>query len=344
MPVISVIVPVYKVEAYLGSCIDSILAQTFQDFELILVNDGSPDRSGEICEEYGARDSRITVLHQENKGQAAARNHAMKLAKGRWICFVDSDDLIHPQMLELLYDAVTVSGCRISMCEMLEATEVPEDFWESRKPAYKVLTIDEDTLVELYDRDAYPAWVACAKLVERGLVEGYLFREGRVFEDNEAVCHWVYGAERMAKMEHQLYFYRNNPESTTQSHFSLKKLDYLWALESILRFYSSIGCMDLAQRFFDRYVEAAVSACNALRYELDRPDLIPKIHENLRKLGRDESQSFTREQMESLLEVLHPQGIRYYWPVAGGIRTLREQGVSGLMRKVVKHLKKGDRQ
>ncbi len=342
MPAISVIVPVYKVEAYLGSCLDSILAQTYQDFEIILVNDGSPDNSGAICEAYAEKDSRITVVHQQNRGQAAARNHAMKLATGKWICFVDSDDVVHPQLLELLYEAVVTSGCRISMCEMMESDEIPESFWKPVQSQYEVLTIDEETLVKLYDEDAYPAWVSCAKLIDRKLVEGYLFREGRVYEDNEAVCHWVYGAERMAKMEHQLYFYRNNPESTTQSSFSLKKLDYLWALERILRFYSSIGCMDLAQRFFERYVDAAVNACNALRYELDRPDLIPKIHEDLRRLGRDESQSFTREQMEALLEVLHPQGIRFYWPVAGGIRTLREEGIPGLMRKVLKQLKKGE--
>ena len=151
MPQVSIIVPVYKAEKYLHSCIDSILNQTFQDFEILLVDDGSPDRSGAICEEYGAKDSRITVIHQENQGQAAARNHAMKLARGEWICFVDSDDLIHPQMLELLYKAVQESGAGISMCQMLESPELPGNFCDAVEPGFETLSMDEDTLVKMLD-------------------------------------------------------------------------------------------------------------------------------------------------------------------------------------------------
>ena len=106
MPEISVIVPVYKAEAYLADCVESLLAQTFTDFEIILVDDGSPDNCGSLCDGYAAANDRISVIHQENRGQSAARNHAMTRAAGKWICFVDSDDLIHPQMLELLYRAV----------------------------------------------------------------------------------------------------------------------------------------------------------------------------------------------------------------------------------------------
>ena len=110
MPEISVIVPVYKAEAYLHACIDSILSQTFSDFELILVDDGSPDNCGAICDDYAARDSRVRVIHQENQGQAAARNRALAAAKGEWVCFVDSDDAVHPQMLERLRQAAAESG------------------------------------------------------------------------------------------------------------------------------------------------------------------------------------------------------------------------------------------
>ena len=105
MPEISVIVPVYKAEAYLHACIDSILSQTFSDFELILVDDGSPDGCGAICDDYASRDGRVQVIHQENQGQAAARNCALAVAGGEWICFVDSDDAVHPQMLERLRQA-----------------------------------------------------------------------------------------------------------------------------------------------------------------------------------------------------------------------------------------------
>jgi glycosyltransferase involved in cell wall biosynthesis len=148
MPRISVIIPVYKAENYLAECIDSVLAQTFSDFELILVDDGSPDNCAAICRDYITKDSRIRFLQQENQGQAAARNHAMTIAEGAWICFVDSDDLIHPRMLELLYQAVAESRAPVSMCCMLEAVDLPENFFGEREVSFEVLTMDETSVIE----------------------------------------------------------------------------------------------------------------------------------------------------------------------------------------------------
>lgn len=344
MPKISVIVPVYKAKEYLHSCIDSILSQTFSDFEVILVDDGSPDSSGAICEEYARRDSRVSVIHQTNQGQAAARNHALAQAKGEWVCFVDSDDLIHPQMLELLYRAATESSAGISMCEMLEASRLPEDFSLPCDGGFEAAEMDEATLVKLYDAGAYPSWVACAKLIRREIVETHLFREGRVFEDNEAVCHWVCTAKTVARMPHKLYFYRTNPGSTTQSNFSLKKLDYLWALENIIRFYGSLGYGELRQRFLARYIDAAINVCYGARDVLGRPDVAKETEKRVKTFLRREQTSLTKEQFESLLDAAHPRLIRFYWPVEGCIRTVREQGVLGIVRKVSAQLRKGERE
>ena len=117
MPKLSIIVPVYKVEQYLHKCIGSILSQTFTDFELILIDDGSPDRSGEICDEYAAKDNRIIVIHQKNRGVSAARNAGLDIAQGEYIGFVDSDDWIEPEMYESMlfnkymeFDIVTVGA------------------------------------------------------------------------------------------------------------------------------------------------------------------------------------------------------------------------------------------
>lgn len=101
-PKISIIVPVYEVEPYIHKCVDSILAQTFTDFELILVDDGSPDNCGEICDEYEENDSRIRVIHKENGGPSSARNAGLNIAKGDYIGFVDSDDWIETDMYEML--------------------------------------------------------------------------------------------------------------------------------------------------------------------------------------------------------------------------------------------------
>ena len=104
MPQISVIVPVYKVEAYLARCVDSVLAQTFSDFDLILVDDGSPDNSGAICDEYAEKDPRIVVIHQKNGGLSAARNAGIEWAfahsNSQWLNFIDSDDWVHPEYLD----------------------------------------------------------------------------------------------------------------------------------------------------------------------------------------------------------------------------------------------------
>lgn len=344
MAEISVIVPVYKAEAFLAECIDSILSQTFTDFEIILVDDGSPDNSGRICEDYAAKYDCIQVIRQENQGQAAARNHALACASGQWICFVDSDDLIHPGMLEHLYRAIRETNAPVSMCEMLEAIELPQDFHREREVSFDVFSMDEETLTALHDGEEYPAWVACAKLIRRDLIESYPFREGRVYEDNEAVIHWLCKGGSLARSREMLYFYRGNPDSTTKSEFRLKRLDYLWALESLIGFYTDLGYLKMRQRFVDRYIDAVYSCCNGARFLLDRPDVVREIEKNTRTFLRREHIKLDRKQFENLLEVTHPKLVKLYWPVSGAIRTLRQNGISGLMNKVCKRIGKENSQ
>ena len=118
-PKISIIVPVYKVEKYIHKCIDSILNQTFKDFELILVDDGSPDNCGKICDEYAKKDSRVIVIHKENGGLSSARNSGLDIARGDYIGFVDSDDYIENDMYELLYNLCEENNCDISSCSSI---------------------------------------------------------------------------------------------------------------------------------------------------------------------------------------------------------------------------------
>ena len=322
MPEISIIVPVYRAEKYLNACVDSILNQTYSDFELVLIEDGSPDQSGAICDEYAQKDDRVRVIHQPNQGQAAARNHALPMTQGKWLCYVDSDDAIHPQMLEHLHRAAEKSGAGISMCQFLEAPEPPEDYEQSAEFSYTLLTMDEKTLTELHDRDQYPGWVACAKLIRRELVEGYPFHTGRVYEDNEAMTRWLLPAKTLAMLPTQLYFYRTNPESTTKSQFSLKRLDYLWALESMISYFQSVGFHTLAQRFVERYVEAAASACYGVRNELKRPERANGILADVQRFLRRENLKLTRRERLSLLEAAHPNAMGRFWSVAEKVRKL----------------------
>lgn len=342
MPEISIIVPVYRAEAYLPACIESILNQTFEDFELLLVDDGSPDNCGAICDGYAARDSRVQVIHQENQGQAAARNHAMKTAQGKWLCFVDSDDLIHPRMVESLYKQVKDGSAAVSMCHMLEGEELPEDFLADREISFTTHTMDEETLVRLFDQGDYPGWVACAKLIPKALVEQYPFCPGRVYEDNEAVCRWICQGKVLAATAERLYFYRTNPISTTQSQFSLKKLDYLWALDSIAHFYRELGYEKLVERFSGLYAEAAAGCYRMTWWELGAKAEAEGIRRGVRKLYGQEKFPLTKPQYEELLDAIHPRLIKLYWPLEGIRRVFREGGLLGLAGKIKEKLGKGE--
>ena len=164
--------------------------------------------------------------------------------------------------------------------------------------------------------------MACAKLIRREYVEGYPFHTGRVYEDNEAVTRWLLPAKTLAMLPTQLYFYRTNPESTTKSQFSLKRLDYLWALESMISYFQSVGFHTLAQRFVERYVEAAASACYGVRNELKRPERANGILADVQRFLRRENLKLTRRERLSLLEAAHPNAMGRFWSVAEKVRKL----------------------
>lgn len=337
MPKVSIIVPVYKAEKYLHACVDSILQQTFSDFEVFLVDDGSPDNCGAICEQYALSDSRIRVMHQENCGQAAARNRALEQAAGEWVCFVDSDDVIHPQMVQRLYTAAVDCDAGVVLCPMAQSPEIPRDFFAEPSGDLEVLDVNEDTLVALYDREEYPSWVACAKLIRREYVMKHLFCEGRVYEDNEAVCHWVCQSRRLVRLKDAMYYYRTNPGSTTQRSFTLKHLDYVWALEQLIRFYSVLGYERMKARFVHRYAFELANCWEAISYILQRPDLARELRCRARAFSREMELTFVRSDQERMLEAMHPKLVKFYWPVKGAVRTLRDEGIGGILRKLTKN-------
>ena len=119
-PSISIIIPVYKAEKYLHRCVDSVLAQTFTNFELILIDDGSPDNSGAICDEYAKQDGRVKVFHQKNQGVSVARNLGIEQAKGEWIAFIDSDDWVENTMYEEMYHTASLANADIAGCNFWE--------------------------------------------------------------------------------------------------------------------------------------------------------------------------------------------------------------------------------
>ena len=241
MPNISIIVPVYNAEIFLRDCLDSILSQTVQDFEVILIDDGSSDQSGAICEEYVQTDPRFRVIHQVNQGQAAARNNALPFAEGEWIMYLDSDDLIHPQMLERLWHMATELLVPIAACGYVESTSLPKSFHTPSSSAPYIEKIDEDSLLSFSNSKKQIYWVPWCKLIKKSILQQFPFTPGRIYEDNAIVFRWLMAAGEIAIIDDPLYFYRINSAATTQKAFSVKSLDWLWALEENINYYRSNG-------------------------------------------------------------------------------------------------------
>lgn len=238
-PKISIIVPVYKVEKYIHKCIDSILNQTFKDFELILVDDGSPDNCGKICDEYAKKDNRIIVIHKENGGQATARNIALDIAKGEYIGFVDSDDYIKPDMYEKLYNACSLNNSDISVIGFREINENGNSIYEYIPD-------------KLYFFDALKRAHMWNKLFNKKLFfeNNLFFQSGRYYEDLELFPKLFVKANKISEVKDIGYIYLQREGSTTREK-NEKILDMLWAYIEIKKFLIK---EDLFEKYRNEYI------------------------------------------------------------------------------------------
>lgn len=236
MSSISVIVPVYKVEAFLSRCVDSILAQSFDDFELILVDDGSPDTCGSMCDAYAAKDSRVRVIHQENGGLSAARNAGIDWASScsdsQWLAFVDSDDWIHRDYLQQLYTAATETGCLLSACgfQRTAGEPLPEPAGES----CRCLSADDYYCADRTETGF--CVVAWNKLYHKSLFQTLRYPVGKLNEDEFTTYRLVYAAGRVAETEANLYAYYQNPEGIMRSRWNPRRLHVLEAFREQIAF------------------------------------------------------------------------------------------------------------
>lgn len=239
MPTISVIVPVYKVEPYLNRCVDSILRQTYQDFELILVDDGSPDRCGEICDEYARQDSRVHVIHKENGGLSDARNAGIDWVEAnsdsRWLIFADSDDWVHPELLARLLDAATAFDLKISVCgyqetEGADPAVLPEDMRSHRW-----------TPKQFYMEHFVNATVAWGKLYSRSCLRDIRYPVGKIHEDEFVTYRLLFAQKEIAVVPAPLYAYFINPKGIIRSAWSPKRFHAWEAYDQQLAFFYRHG-------------------------------------------------------------------------------------------------------
>lgn len=233
MPQISIIVPVYKVELYLDRCINSILNQTFADFELILVDDGSPDSCPQMCDEWAKKDSRIRVIHKENGGAGAARNAALRAAEGEYIGFVDSDDWIAPDMYEYLYGLLKrYPEAQIAQCDAIQTSDEKQ---EAPICPENIQMWNQKQMMEYFfrihgEKSNYSIW---NKLIRRDVLKDFSFVEGTISEDVAANFDFFTHAQQMVSSDKVLYFYFVNRNGVTKSPVTKKDLEYIYVWERI---------------------------------------------------------------------------------------------------------------
>lgn len=224
---ISVIVPIYNVEPYLCKCLDSIVGQTYQNLEIILVDDGSPDNCGAICDEYKAKDGRIIVIHQENGGVAAARNAGLSAATGDWLGWVDPDDYIEPDMYEYLLTHALAHDADMAVCA-LRATVDGQEVLGWTPTQEKITVLNREQAVKRYF--CQELHYGCAnKLSRRSLWEGLRFPNYRIAEDLTVMWRIFERAEVVVSLPGEKYIYCQRDGSITKSKGAQARLDDYWA-------------------------------------------------------------------------------------------------------------------
>ena len=253
MPEISVIVPVYKVEPFIHRCVESILRQSFYNFELILVDDGSPDSCGDICDAYAASDNRIHVIHQKNGGLSAARNtgidYVLANSSSHWLAFVDSDDWIHPDYLKVLYTAAKETLCKISACGFFRTEGEP--FPELQDTSVQCLDADDYYCGQVHGGVTAVAW---NKLYHRSLFKKLRYPVGKLHEDEFTTYQAVYQAGKVGVTSAQLYAYYQNPDGIMRSDWNPRRMHVLEAFEQQIAFAKAQGNERFLQKVAEQYI------------------------------------------------------------------------------------------
>lgn len=319
---ISVVVPVYKVEEYLSRCVDSILRQTFTDFELILVDDGSPDNCGKMCDEYAKSDNRVTVIHRKNGGLSAARNSGIEWAfnnsDSEWITFIDSDDWVHADYLKILLDYAQKFNTEVSICDFLRTSDyIADDVLKEKLKVHKYSS--EDFFVNR-NLNAVVAW---GKLYKKYFFKDIRYPEGRLHEDEFTTYKILFQCKDICFVDEVLYYYFINPESITSGnsseiwkpgkmafndaveerliYFKEKNMDklYLWQLEHYMYFLCD-SC---------KYITESGNSDYKKKYLSDTRKRLRKI---IRLFEKTKGKSLDKEKIW-IKQTAYPAEMAVYW-------------------------------
>ena len=218
---ISVVIPVYNSEQYLTECLDSVISQSYGDISIILIDDGSADSSGRICDDYAAKDRRIRVIHTGNHGVSAARNTGLSGSDSEFICFIDSDDYVAPDYIEYLYRLIIDDKADISVCQRMNS--------KSKIKENKIFT-DNKSCMSAFVKNAEIDSVVWGKLYKKTLFDGISFPAGKRYEDEFTIYKLIARANRISVGCGSKYYYRKNEKSFMNRPFSDKDLELIEAM------------------------------------------------------------------------------------------------------------------
>ncbi len=318
------IVPVYNGEKFLERLIQSILQQSFIDFELLLIDDGSTDRSSEICEAFAIQDSRVRLIHQKNAGQSAARNHGIELAQGDYLSFADSDDFLPLDTFKHLYETAQTTKADLTSC-------LYQAYWDARAQEVKRLETEQNTLfVTEFEtkRDAVAeflkedkiSWTVWGKLFKRSLIGALRFEIGREFEDSYFDYQFLIKSKKVAIVEYVGYYYVKNPESKTRIPFYIEQFDIVTEERKILA--------DVKKDYPDLLAREAYNLslryfwlCNKILGEMNLKSILNgktfSFISRLRKLYREDRVYLKSPSVPRKYQLLFPLAV--YCPILAGL-------------------------
>lgn len=246
---ISVIIPVYKVEDYLSRCVSSILGQTYRNLEIILVDDGSPDRCGEMCDDFAKMDDRIKVIHKNNGGLSDARNAGIEIAKGEYLTFLDSDDWVHREYIERLYQLLITSKSDIAVCNFIRTSNENIVVEPSKVEIYEFSNIE--ALEHLTGKFYVQLVVSWGKIYHKDLFKEIRYPLGKIHEDEYVAHQLLYKARKIVFTTEQMLYYWQRDDSIMGTGFNLRnRLHVLQAYHERAQFFEEIGRSKLRDKTF----------------------------------------------------------------------------------------------
>ena len=276
-PLISVLVPVYKTKEYLARCVESIRNQTYGNLEIILVDDGSPDDSGTLCDQLALEDSRIRVVHKENGGLASARNAGIDAMNGEFAAFVDSDDYIAPEMIRSLYDLCVQHQAQVACCGIERVNDQGHVNYFNEKTGDFLLLDREGAMAELLENYRVTNSV-CDKLIHKSVFDGLRLTEGYIYEDFDVMYRCLHRVDRVVYTGAAYYQYYMSQGSILRSTFNAKQFDLVLAARKRLAFFEKEypQLMDVVRvKFLEMgleiiYQSRNAPACAQMRQELEQ--------------------------------------------------------------------------